>query len=740
MSHRVLRHSIFRRLKGIGLEGFRREGFRLAGFGIASLCLVLSSPLMALPFYTITVTITQDVDAADGDCSLREALNMVNSSLFAETFTGCVAIEKVGGSEHTVSLMEETYPLTISRLEITTLDAIKIQGPEEGAVIDGRNGGRLFHIDNGNDAIHTAVSFINLTLKKGDGEEDLGDSEDKTAAGGIYSREALSLEHVILTDNEADNSAALRQVGGSLSISHSMISENESDRSKGSVYVSGASELSITNSVFYHNTNWSGAILELIDVGNVAIENSAFIANTISFDCGGIIKIGCIPFSDNLGTIGIINSTVAISNSTVSGNVATLSGAAAIYASNSDLSIRYSTIYNNFIDSPDSDDNSSFDHWVGGVYLDSGVTAVIANSVLSGNSGYSDGGGSPLAQEFDCFGESPLNSEGFNFFGNVDGCDIVAVTNGGTDVFGADPKLGPLSLGSLSMSHDSAEYVHLPQFESPLLDAIDLSNEACLEQGLTDQRSIARPQVEGCDIGSVERRALVLSDDVVETKQLETLVFSILSNDFITEADVSSIEFFGELVHGSYTYDVENDQFSYVVNSSTVNIEGTVTDSLSYQIIDEDGFTSNVASITVSVRKYLGPVFSELPIFTVDPEVITPLGIIFGDQFLVLGDAELDYASFKLVEEPNDGLVVCVCLNVVGAVELGNLSYSPDDDFSGADSFTFQIADHNGLYSEPVVVNLNVLPLPEEDDDDGGSISWILLTLLGSGYWFRRKH
>ena len=723
-------HGVLRRLKGVGFGGFK-----LAGFGIASLWLVVSSPLMALPFYTVSVTIKQDVVVEDEACSLREAVDMVNSSLFAETSSGCVAIEQVGGSEHKVSLMEETYPLTLGRLEIITLEAVKIEGPEEGAIVDGRNGGRLFHIDNGNDDIHTAVSFINLTLKKGDGEDDLGDSEGKTAAGGIYSREALSLDHVILTDNDADNSAALRQIGGSLLISNSMISENQSDRSKGSVYVSDASELSILNSVFYHNTNWSGAILELSDVDSVEIENSAFIENTISFDCDGLIS-GCIPFSDNLGTIGITNSTVAITNSTVSGNSAALSGAAAIYASNSSLYIRYSTIYNNFFtEPPKSDDDSSFSQWVGGIYLDSGVTAVIANSILSGNSGYSDGGGSPLAQAFDCFGTSLLSSEGFNYFGNVDGCDIVAVANGGTDVFGVDPKLS-----SLVIDENNGEYFHLPELESPLLDAIDLSNEACLVAGLTDQRSIARPQVNGCDIGSVERRALVLTDDVVETKELETLVFSILSNDFITESDVSSIEFFGELVYGSYTYDVEKDQFSYVVNESTAGLEGSVSDSLSYQIVDEDGFVSNLATITVAVRKYIGPVFSELPIFTVDPEVITPLGIIFGDQFLALGDAELDYASFTLIEEPNNGLVTCVCFNVAGVAELGNLSYSPDDGFSGADSFTFQIADHNGVLSEPVVVNVNVLPLPEEDDDDdGGSIHWVLLMLLGSGYWFRRK-
>ena len=96
------------------------------------------------------------------------------------------------------------------------------------------------------------------------------------------------------------------------------------------------------------------------------------------------------------------------------------------------------------------------------------------------------------------------SSEGYNF-SDDDSCDFSQATD--NVATGNDPKLGALA------DNGGPTQTMLPQTDSPLIDAIPPAS--C--QVDVDQRGVSRPQMKGCDIGSVEVRGASLDVTKVVT-------------------------------------------------------------------------------------------------------------------------------------------------------------------------------------------------------------------------------
>lgn len=95
--------------------------------------------------------------------------------------------------------------------------------------------------------------------------------------------------------------------------------------------------------------------------------------------------------------------------------------------------------------------------------------------------------------EGNCYEESGLQA-GFIFDNGYNISEDVACIDESTS-FAADPLLGPLQ------DNGGSTHTHAPLEGSPAIDAIPLEVECTVTE---DQRGVARPQGEGCDIGAYE--------------------------------------------------------------------------------------------------------------------------------------------------------------------------------------------------------------------------------------------
>jgi len=181
-------------------------------------------------------------------------------------------------------------------------------------------------------------------------------------------------------------------------------------------------------------------------------------------------------------------------------------------------------------------------------------------------------------------------------------------------------------------------------------------------------------------------------DDVLATDEDTALDFAdtdLLANDShpdgipfgITAVDAASVEggTIDDLGGGSYQY------------TPPENFNGT--DSFTYTVEDDDG-ASDTATVVVTVNAVNDAPVAEDQEVTVDQN-----GVV--DITLVATDVDGDDLTFTVVDSPLHGV-----LTGSGAA----LTYTPDTDFSGSDSFTFMVNDGT-VDSNVATVTITVNPV-----------------------------
>ena len=132
-------------------------------------------------------------------------------------------------------------------------------------------------------------------------------------------------------------------------------------------------------------------------------------------------------------------------------------------------------------------------------------------------------------------------------------------------------------------------------------------------------------------------------------------------------------------------------------------------DSFTYTITD--GEFESTATVTVNV----GPI-NDLPIaeddLGIETDEDTPVTIDVLDNDSDVEDDAADLA-ITIVDEPANGSVALV---------EGGVEYTPDPDYNGPDSFTYDVTDtDDGTSPNAATVEIEVLPIndaPEAEDDD----------------------
>jgi len=506
------------RLRGwlLGLTRAQRRGWarRLA---VATPAAVLAVALSASPpAHAADITVAAPggvgvvIIAADGDCSLREAI--INANDGAATHADCAAggagLDTVilpAGSTFTVPDVDNTANGENGLPSITT--EITIDG--NGAIVERSPADpdtfRLFHV----------AATGDLTLDATTVRYGVADDVGVEDGGGIFNLGGV-LEITngsIISGNSADAGGGVLSYGGSTGITGSTITGNSAEYVGGGVYVEGGS-LAITGSTISDNSAQVGGGVTTIYAFDVTITGSTISGNSANF----------LPVVGGGGVLVAFGSAT-ISASTISGNSAVFGGGVNAFVAN--LDIDHSTISGNsayygaglanfgfyapgygtttLTNSTISGNSAAL---VGGGVFNGGLM-IIRNATITGNSaGY--GGGGILTGVLIPYGSTYLTNSivadqvyGGDCYGtgftsgdfNLDSDNTCNLT-GPNDIPGsANANLGPLALNAPGTTE-----THALLAGSDALDAGDCSGGTVTD----DQRTVLRPQGPACDIGAYE--------------------------------------------------------------------------------------------------------------------------------------------------------------------------------------------------------------------------------------------
>ena len=467
---------------------------------------ILIFGLISVPCSSYGATLTvdkltdeNDSSCTDGDCSLRDALDV---ALSGDTINFSV-----------------TGTITLTLGELLIERDVTIGGPGlESLSIDGNSTSRIFYVSN-----DLTVTVSGLTLTHGRVVDANG--------GAIENRGALTLDRVLITQCRADHSTLDYTFGGAiynfgaLVITNSTLDGNQAYYSGGAIYsYFEPATLTLTDVILSNNlvssVNGSGGNL-VIRGGPSALTRVEISGGSAPNSGGGLFSDASFTITDSLiynnsspgwgAGIDLSSSspapTMVISNSTITGNSITTGNqpGAGIYCG---LGSSGSLTMNNVTISGNS--NTSVN---GGAGFYGTNRCHIRNSILADNSSPNSGGSSA-----DC--ANAFDSLDYNIIGELTNCTIGGTTT--HNISGESALLSPLA------DNGGATLTMALQSGSPALDAGD--NSTCAS---SDQRGAHRPLdgsdsgTETCDIGAYEasqNSATVISGDSPDASDVDSPV------------------------------------------------------------------------------------------------------------------------------------------------------------------------------------------------------------------------
>lgn len=187
----------------------------------------------------------------------------------------------------------------------------------------------------------------------------------------------------------------------------------------------------------------------------------------------------------------------------------------------------------------------------------------------------------------------------------------------------------------------------------------------------------------------------IANDDTVFVNINSSVIFNALSNDVDTDGiiDPTTLTIVQDVVNGN-TILYANGFIRY---TPTIGFGGN--DSIIYNVADDEGAVSNNANITI--RVLTAPIAVDDNV-NVIRNTVTQI-FVPGNDIEV--DANIDLGSVVIESAPTKGLAFA-------NPTTGYIQYTPDTNYVGPDSFTYSIADINGLISGPATVNINVIKPP----------------------------
>lgn len=291
------------------------------------------------------------------------------------------------------------------------------------------------------------------------------------------------------------------------------------------------------------------------------------------------------------------------------------------------------------------------------------------------------------------------------FYGNA--ADNVMIGNGGDDIFfdsdGSDTFEGGAGVDDLIFTGAFADFTYsivgdFLQVTDTVVDWVQDTVEWLVFAG-DDRRSWQSV----ADLSTGGNTAPVANDDVGSVDEDNTVVISLLENDTDADSDALNIVSVGAAANG----DVVDNGDGTVTYTPDANFSGS--DSFSYTVSDGKGGTSS-ASVIVTVNAVNDNPVANADSATTETGASVTVNVLANDT-----DLDLDTLSVASVGVASNGQVV--------SNGDGTITYTPDADFFGVDSFSYTVTDGNGG-SDTATVTIDVLEVntPPVANDDVASV------------------
>lgn len=444
---------------------------RFVALAVLAAALVVAVPAaLAAP---ITVTTLADELNADGDCSLREAIEAANTNTI---------VDACGAGDPGADLITFGVSGTIalgSAGQLTITDDLTIAGPGAASLTIHGNGfdaGRIMEVGAG-----VQLGLFDVTIRGG-----RWISPPMIAGAGILNHGLLFVTNVAFSQNDAGGfccsglpGGAIGNDGGTVEVTGSSFTGNSAGGEGGAIYSNG--DLTVVNSTFLGNStnNWGGGIFAA--GSGLGVVSSTFLRNSDVFGGGGI------------ATMAIHTEVAGV---TFSRNTSSFAGGAGIWHHGGVLNVENSTFFRNSAPTSFSEG--------GGLLNSGGGSVVVTNATFSENEA---GIGNDIHNRDGIV--TLRNSIVANSSPSGGNCGGV-VLDGGSNLswpdttcpgLNQDPLLDPVGLQD---NGGPTETIAL----MPGSPAIDFA--LVCPPPVEDQRGVPRPQGPACDSGAYEREATVV--------------------------------------------------------------------------------------------------------------------------------------------------------------------------------------------------------------------------------------
>ncbi|AQS40086.1 protein of unknown function (DUF4347)/Outer membrane protein beta-barrel domain [Shewanella psychrophila] len=189
--------------------------------------------------------------------------------------------------------------------------------------------------------------------------------------------------------------------------------------------------------------------------------------------------------------------------------------------------------------------------------------------------------------------------------------------------------------------------------------------------------------------------APVAETDLISMMEDTSLKFDLLLNDTDVEFALNPASAVLVDLPLQMSASVENG-----VVTLTPNADFNGSDSLTYRVSDGDGAVSNIVSVTIVVSAVNDAPRPEPDFASVEEDIILDIAVLVNDVDIDdSGESSLDIHSVVIVQTALHGQLT----NIDGV-----LSYYPDSNYVGPDSFSYTVADIEGAVSQVTLVTLNV--------------------------------
>ena len=205
--------------------------------------------------------------------------------------------------------------------------------------------------------------------------------------------------------------------------------------------------------------------------------------------------------------------------------------------------------------------------------------------------------------------------------------------------------------------------------------------------------------------------APIANADFATTPEETPVSIPVLANDTDVDSslDPASLLVVTAPLNGQAVVQPSTGMIEYIPQENFTGI-----DSFTYTVKDSEGAASAPVSVTITVS----PV-NDVPVAVNDEASTnenTPVDIdVISNDIDV--DNDVTPGSVVITTNPVHGTIV---LNPV----TGSVTYTPEEDFTGNDSFTYTLQDPSGSTSPPATVSVNIIPTPNQAPDavDDGPI------------------